>query len=290
MTTFKSSVWKTGFTFAESPRWHDNAFWFSDFHDCAVYRVEGEGAPEVVTRVPGEPSGLGWLPDGRLLVVSMTDRKLMRLDPDGLKEHADLSYIATYHCNDMVVDGEGRAYVGNFGAAWGEEPTQAKLAMVDPDGSVGVAAENLDFPNGCAISEDGKVLLVAETIGGRLTAFDRDEAGALSNRRVWAEVPGTPDGICLDADGAVWVAAGVEGALRVAEGGRILDRLEVTENLAVACMLGGAERTTLFVMTTINASTDELVRQRKSRIETAKVDTPGIGWPASCAESQLPRI
>lgn len=279
MATIKSAVWKTGFTFAESPRWHDDALWFSDFHDCTVYRVEGDATPEAVAQVPGEPSGLGWLPDGRLLVVSMTDRKLMRLDPDGLKEHADLGAIATYHCNDMVVDGEGRAYVGNFGAAWGEEPQPARLARVDPDGAVSVAAEGLDFPNGCAISADGELFLVAETVGGRLTAFDRDQSGALSNRRVWAEVPGTPDGICLDAEGAVWVAAGTEGVMRVAEGGEILDRVEVTENLAVACMLGGADRKTLFVMTTINAGTEELERQRQSRIEVAEVAVAGAGWP-----------
>ncbi|MDE0362247.1 MAG: SMP-30/gluconolactonase/LRE family protein [Rhodospirillaceae bacterium] len=279
MAIVKSSVWKTGFTFAESPRWHDGALWFSDFHDYTVYRVEDDGTPEAVTKVPGEPSGLGWLPDGRLLVVSMTDRKLMRVDPDGLKEHADLSGIATWHCNDMVVDAEGRAYVGNFGAAWGEDPTPADLARVDPDGTVSIAAEKLDFPNGCAISADGSTLLVAETVGGRLTAFDRDATGKLSNRRVWAEVPGTPDGICLDADGAVWVAAGTEGVLRVAEGGEILNRVEVTENLAVACMLGGDDRKTHFVMTTINAGTEELVQQRQSRIEIAEVAVSGAGWP-----------
>ena len=280
MTTYKSSVWKTGFTFAESPRWHDGAFWFSDFHDYTVYRIEGDGEPEVVVKVPGESSGLGWLPDGRLLVVSMTDRKIMRLDPDGLTEHADLNGIATWHCNDMVVDADGRAYVGNFGAAWGEEPTPATLARVDPDGTVSVAAEKLDFPNGCAISADGRLLIVAETVGGCLTAFDRDDRGSLSNRRVWAEVPGTPDGICMDAEGAVWVAGGTEGVMRVVEGGEILDRVEVTENLAVACMLGGIERKTLYIMTTINAGTDELVAQRKSRIESVEVNVPGVGWPA----------
>ena len=279
MTTIKSSVWKTGFTFAESPRWHDGAFWFSDFHDCTVFRIQDNGAPEAILEVPGEPSGLGWLPDGRLLVVSMIDRKLMRLDPDGLNEHADLSGIATYHCNDMVVDGEGRAYVGNFGAAWGEDPKPANLARVDPNGTVSVAAENFDFPNGCAISADGEMLLVAETIGGRLTAFDRDQSGVLSNRRVWARVPGTPDGICLDAEGAAWVAAGTEGVIRVAEGGEILDRVEVTENLAVACMLGGVDRKMLYVMTTINAGPEELVDKRQSRIEVAQVDVPGVGWP-----------
>ena len=280
MNSRKASVWKRGFTFAESPRWHDGAFWFSDFHAHTVYRVAGDGSLEAVVEVPGEPSGLGWLPDGRLLVVSMTDRKLMRLDPDGLKEHADLSGIATYHCNDMVVDGEGRAYVGNFGAAWGDAPRPAKLARVDADGSVSVAAEALDFPNGCAITADGRTLVVAETVGGRLTAFDRDASGGLHNRRVWAEVEGTPDGICMDAEGAVWVAAGAGGVLRVADGGEVLDRVEVTENIPVACMLGGADRKTLYIPTTINAGPEELARERKSKIETVQVDVPGSGWPA----------
>lgn len=280
MNSRKASVWKSGFTFAESPRWHDGAFWFSDFHAHTVYRVETDGSLEAVVEVPGEPSGLGWLPDGRLLVVSMTDRRLMRLDPDGLKEHADLSRIATYHCNDMVVDGEGRAYVGNFGAAWGEPPKPAKLARVDADGSVSVAAEDLDFPNGCAISADGRTLFVAETVGGRLTVFDRDASGGLHNRRVWAKVDGTPDGICLDAEGAIWVAAGTGGVIRVAEGGEILDRVAVTENLPVACMLGGADRKTLYIPTTINAGPEELARARKSKIETVEVDVPGVGWPA----------
>lgn len=280
MKARKAEVWKRGFTFAESPRWHDGTFWFSDFHDYTVYRVAADGSLEAVVKVPEEPSGLGWLPDGRLLVVSMRNRKLMRLDPDGLKEHADLSTIATHHCNDMVVDGQGRAYVGNFGAAWGDDPVPAKLARVDPDGTVSVAAANLDFPNGCAITADGRTLIVAETVGGRLTAFDRDESGVLHNRRVWAEIDGTPDGICLDAENAVWVAAGTGGVIRVAEGGQVLDRVEVTENIPVACTLGGQDRKTLYIATAINAGAEELARERKSKIETVEVDVPGVGWPA----------
>ena len=279
MATYQTSPWLSGFRFAESPRWHDNAFWFSDFHDNTVYRVLGDSKPEPMARVPGEPSGIGWLPDGRLLVVSMTDRKLLRLDPDGLRVHADLSDIATYHCNDMVVDDHGRAYVGNFGAPWGDTPVPAKLAMVEADGSVSVAAADLDFPNGCVITADGRTLIVAETAGGRLTAFDRDDSGALHNRRVWAEVDGTPDGICLDAEGATWVAAGTAGVLRVAEGGAVLDRVVVTENIPVACMLGGEQRKTLHVCTTIPATAEEVARQRESRIERVEVDVPGSGWP-----------
>ncbi len=281
MTTYISTVWHSGFRFAESPRWHEEAFWFSDFHDHMVYRVVGEKAPQPVVEVPGEPSGLGWLPDGRLLVVSMQDRKLMRLDPGGLTEHADLSGIATHHCNDMVVDHMGRAYIGNFGAAWGEAPVPANLALVDPDGTVSVAAEALDFPNGCVITPDGQTFIVAETAGQRLTAFDRDDSGVLHNKRVWADIPdGTPDGICLDAEGAVWVATGAGGVMRVAEGGEILDRVKVTENIPVACMLGGADRKRLFIMTTPMSTAEELAKMRESKIEITDVTVPGVGWPA----------
>ena len=246
-----------------------------------MYRVDENGQPEPIVEVPGEPSGLGWLPDGRLLVVSMHDRKIMRLDSDGLTEHADLSGIATYHCNDMVVDDRGTAYVGNFGAAWGETPVPADLARVDADGSVSVAAEKLEFPNGCIITPDGSTFIVAETAGQRLTAFDRNSDGVLSNKRVWAEIPGgTPDGICLDAEGNIWVAAGAAGVLRIKEGGEVLDRVEVTENIPVACMLGGPNRTRLYVMTTVMATAEELAQTRQSRIETAEVEVPGVGWPA----------
>ena len=281
-STRQAKVLLDDFTFTESPRWHDGALWFSDFHDGLVLRIDRSGKAKEIVRVPGEPSGLGWLPDGRLLVVSMQNRQVMRLDPEGLKLYADLSDIATWHCNDMVVAADGSAYVGNFGAAFDpdEPPTPANLARIAPDGSVHVAAEDMHFPNGMVITPDGKTLLVAETAGGRVSAFDIQPDGALANRRVWAEVEGGPDGMALDAEGRVWVALPVEeSVLRVEEGGRVCDRVAVTADLPTACMLGGPDRKTLYITTAINAGPEELRRARASRIETVEVDVPGAGLP-----------
>ena len=197
----RASLLLDGLYFGEGPRWHDGELWFSDFYDHAVKAVTPSGAVRTVVELPGgQPSGLGWLPDGQLLVVSMLDQRLLRLEPGGLVEHADLSGIATFHCNDMVVDGLGRAYVGNFGfdldrelAARGVESVladhvTAKLARVDPDGSVHVAASDMHFPNGSVITPDGRTLIVAETLGLRLTAFTIADDGTLHDRRVWADL------------------------------------------------------------------------------------------------------
>ena len=176
-----------GYSFTEGPRWHEGRLYFSDFYTHRVLAVDGEGRVEVIATVTGQPSGLGWLPDGRMLVVSMLDRKLLRQEGDGrLVEHADLSKIATYHCNDMVVDTLGRAYVGNFGSdiESGNKLVKAKLAFVDTDGSVSVAAEDLAFPNGAVITPNGKTLIIGESFGRCLTAFDIADDGGLSNRRV----------------------------------------------------------------------------------------------------------
>ena len=200
-----------GFCFTEGPRWHEGRLWFSDMHDGWVCALTPNGQLERIARVEHEPSGLGWLPDGRLLVVSMQDRRLIRREMDGtFVAHADLGELATFHCNDMVVDGKGRAWVGNFGfdLHGGAAPTATVLIRVDPDGSVHCAAANVMFPNGCVITPDGATLIVAETFGACLTAFDISSDGALSNRRSWAQLPegAVPDGICLDAEG-IWVAS-----------------------------------------------------------------------------------
>ncbi len=211
--------------FPEGPRWHDGRLWFSDMHSQQVLAVDLDGKAETIVEVPQDPSGLGWLPDGRLLVVSMQDRKLMRLDPQGLVEVADLSAHASFYCNDMVVDAVGRAYVGNFG--WdlhgGAPPVEANLVLVEPDGAVRVVADKLRFPNGSVITPDGRTLIVGETFGPCLTAFDIAGDGSLSGRREWARMEGAvPDGICLDAEGGIWVASPVSGAvLRLVEGGRV---------------------------------------------------------------------
>src|SRR5262249_55560110 len=232
--------------------------------------------------VPGQPSGLGWLPDGRLLVVSMTDRRLLRLDPSGLSVVADLSDVATFHCNDMVVDRQGRAYIGNFGSDFegGGAPRPAVLALVLPDGTVRVAAEELAFPNGTVLTADGRTLIVGESFGARLTAFDVAADGSLSRRRVWAALEGAvPDGICLDAENAVWVASPLsKEVLRVREGGDVVERVS-TAAQAIACMLGGPERRTLFVLTARALNREACRTQRSARIEMVEVDVPGAGLP-----------
>src|SRR6266849_595154 len=175
-----------GILFPEGPRWHAGKLWFSDMHAHRVMTVDLAGRAETVVEVPNQPSGLGWLPDGRLLIVSMTDRRLLRLDPAGLTVVADLSGVATFHCNDMVVDAHGRAYVGNFGYDFeaGMPPRSAVLALVLPDGTVRVAAEELAFPNGAVITPDGRTLIVGESFGACLTAFDVAPDGTLSRRRL----------------------------------------------------------------------------------------------------------
>ena len=225
-----------GYSFTEGPRWHEGRLYFSDFYTHRVLAVDGEGRVEVIATVPGQPSGLGWLPDGRMLVVSMLDRKLLRQEGDGrLVEHADLSKIATYHCNDMVVDTQGRAYVGNFGSdiESGNKLVKANLAFVDTDGSVSVAAEDLAFPNGAVITPNGKTLIIGETFGRCLTAFDIADDGGLSNRRIWANLhPHIPDGICLDAEGAIWLADPANNCVvRVAEGGDVLQKIEKSKSV-----------------------------------------------------------
>ncbi len=271
-----------GFAFLEGPRWRDGKLWVSDMHDDRVLTVDLAGHRETVVEVPGQPSGLGWLPDGRLLVVSMTDRRLLRLDPTGLSVVANLGGVATFHCNDMVVDARGRAYVGNFGYDFesGSPPCSAVLALVLPDGSVQVAADDLAFPNGAVITPDGHTLIVAESFGARLTAFDVVPDGTLGRRRVWAALQGAvPDGICLDAEGAIWLASPLsKEVLRVRQGGEVVERIP-TATQAIACVLGGADRRTLFVLTAQSFHRDECRAQRNARIEVVQVEVPGAGWP-----------
>jgi sugar lactone lactonase YvrE len=281
-------------SFGECPRWHDDRLWYSDFYTSTVSSVGDAGDVRVELEVPGEPAGLGWLPDGRLLVVARKPRTVLRQELDGtLAHHADLAPAATFHANDMVVSADGQAYVGNFGfdldtfieergARFFDEPRPPTtvLIRVDPDGTTEVAADDLDFPNGAVIFPDGRTLVVAETLGGRLTAFDRHLDGSLSNRRVWAQIPGcSPDGICLDAEGRVWVANALRPqCLLVAEGGGIVDRVTTSQS-CFACMLGGADGRTLFVVTA-PISTESVVRgERDGRIERVEVDVPGAGLP-----------
>lgn len=272
----------TGLSFPEGPRWRDGKLYFSDFYHQAVYAMDSAGTLEVVAEVPTQPSGLGWTPDGRLMIVSMLDRRLLRQQADGtLAVHADLGAIATWHCNDMVVDSQGRAYVGNFGWDYQGpgEPLAARLALVEPDGGVRVAASDLLFPNGSVITPDGSTLVIAETFANRLTAFDIDDAGDLSGRRVWADLAGRyPDGICMDAEGAVWVAdAGGGSVLRVMEGGQITERIDVGRG-TYACMLGGEDGRTLYVCTS-EAPDANPAANPIGRIECVRVGVPHAGLP-----------
>ena len=241
---------------------------------------------ELFTNGSNGASGLGWTPDGRLLVVSMNDRKLMRLDPDGLTEVSDLSGLATWHCNDMIVDEHGRAWIGNFGSSI-EGPNvdivPAVLIRVDPDGSVHTAVEDLMFPNGMILTPDGTTMLLAESMKARILAFTIGADGALTDRRVWAELDGAlPDGICLDAEGAVWSACPLTGrVLRIAQGGEVLDVVDLEDEGrgAFACVLGGEDRRTLFIMSSQGMKPAVSRELRSGRVEAVRVEVPGAGAP-----------
>lgn len=290
-----ADVLAEGLYFGEGPRWHDGRLWFSDFYDQAVKTVDVDGRVETVLTLDDRPSGLGWLPDGRLLVVSMQRRQLLRLDPGGLAVHADLSGLATFHCNDMVVDEAGRAYVGNFGfdldLALEErgidgvlaDHTAAVLARIDPDGSVHTAASDLHFPNGTVITPDGRTMILAETLGMRLTAFSVGTDGSLSDRRVWADLGSrVPDGICLNDEGMVWVANPLAPeCFLVAEdpvGGDVVDAV-TTSQPCFACMLGGDDGRTLFMLTAATSHHAAAAASRTGRVEVLRVDVPHAGQP-----------
>lgn len=268
--------------FGEGPRWHDGKLYYSDMHAHTVNAVDMQGRTTKIAEVGAWPSGLGWLPDGRMLVVSMTDRKLLRMEPGGLKLHADLSALASYHCNDMVVDGSGRAYVGNFGydLIHGAPLKPAELVMVEPSGAARVVARDLQFPNGTVITPDGKTLVVGESMGHRLTAFDIATDGTLANRRVWADLgDGVPDGITLDAEGAIWLASPMtHELLRVKQGGQVAERIK-REQMPIACVLGGPARRTLFLLSSESIDPDECRTKRNARVETTEVEVAGAGWP-----------
>ncbi len=239
--------------------------------------------PKTVVEVPEQPSGLGWLPDGRMLIVSMLDRRVLRLEGDTLVEHADLSALATGECNDMVVDSVGRAYVGNFGFDMygGEDARDACIVRVDPDGSTSVAADAIAFPNGTVITPDGRTLIVGESYGGRLTAFSIGSDGSLTNRRLFAQLVGAvPDGICLDADGAVWVACPLTGrVLRVA--GRWRGARRDQDGRRVRVRVHARRRRSPHALHLHRGSSDpkETRTQKAGRIEAIEVDVPGAGLP-----------
>jgi sugar lactone lactonase YvrE len=292
-----------GMSYLECPRWHDGRLYVSDFYTQHVIAVDLDGGggvsgPDVVATVPGQPSGLGWLPDGSMLVVSMRDRRLLRVRDGGEpEEHADLSDVAPWHLNDMVVDAGGGAYVGNFGfdLMSGAPIRSTCVLRVDPDGDATVAAEDLRFPNGTVIFPDGRTLVVAETLAGRLTAFDIEDDGALANRHVWAQLSETPDtddlmeligaggvapdGIALDAEGAIWVADAVGArVIRVREGGEVVE--EIAPGTGVfACGLGGADGRTLVMCAAPSFAEHERRDTREAQLLACEVDVPRAGLP-----------
>jgi sugar lactone lactonase YvrE len=282
VTERSTTILVDGLRFPEGPRWHDDRLYFSDQHAGRVHTVTATGVLGTVVEVPGRPSGLGWDPQGRMLVVSMDDRRLLREEHGVLEEVADLSPLAPWHCNDMVVDAAGRAYVGNFGFDLdaGADPVTTNIVRVDPDGSIHEAATDIRFPNGTVITPDGATLVVGESFGGCLTAFTVGPDGSLSGRRLWAQLEGAvPDGICLDAEGAIWSACPLTGrVLRIREGGEVTDVVTVHRRGAYACMLGGSDGTTLFVCTA-DASNPAETEPMRGAIEVCPVEVPGAGRP-----------
>ena len=273
----------TGIAFGESPRWHDGRLWFADWEAEELIAVDLEGHSEVVMPVASFPFCIDWLPDGRLLIVSARDRALLRREPDGtLATHADLSALSEHPWNDIVVDGRGNAYVGNIGFDFqAGEPAPGILALVAPDGSARQVADGVAFPNGIAVTPDDSTLILAESYASRLTAFDIAADGGLSNRRVWADLDGgAPDGICLDADGAVWYGdVPNQRCVRVREGGEVVKTIELDRG-CFACMLGGADGRTLFLVTRAWGGTGAMAGgERTGQILTVEAPAPHAGRP-----------
>lgn len=284
----------SGFKFLECPRWHEGRLYVSDFFDLAVRSFRPDGSFEVVCEVEGQPAGLGFLPGGDLVVVSMADRRILRLGQRGLETYADLSGQCAFLLNDMLADETGRLYVGNFGYSPGAEPiTSTDLYLVRETGQVEVAATDLMFPNGMARTSDGRTLLVAETYASRISAFDIGSGGTLSGRREWASLPHEPagsaeeavaagatlpDGICLDAEGALWVAnANRPGVLRVAAGGEILETVDTGDLAGYAVALGGDDGKTLFICAAPRLGSYDARVHRRSSLLSARVEVPGAG-------------
>jgi sugar lactone lactonase YvrE len=268
-----------GLVFGEGPRWRGDRLWFSDMHGEGVFTLDLGGHLEQVVALPGrEPSGLGFLPDGSLLVVSMREPEVLRWDGHDVTVHADLSPLVQDRCNDMVVDARGNAYVGTY-----PSPPDFKgvVVHVAPDGGARIAAEDMRFPNGSVVADDGRTLLVAESLGRRITRFTIGPDGALHDRDVYAPCkPHTPDGICLDVEGAIWAGFPMSHEFqRIARGGEVLDRIPMGERLAIACTLGGPELRTLFLLTSLHLPGDDIIGTNTATIHVVDVDVPGTGSP-----------
>src|SRR2546427_370604 len=276
-------VLMTGIAFGESPRWQEDRLWFCDWAAQELIAVDLEGRSEVMARVPSFPFCIDWLRDGRLLIVSASERRLIRRESDGsMVTHADLSRLSRHPWNDIVVDGRGNAYVDNIGFDFpGGEFAPGLLALITPDGSIRQVADGVAFPNGLVVTPDNARLILAESYANRLTAFDIAADGSLSNRRLWAGLDGgVPDGICLDAENAVWYADVPNmRCVRVREGGEVLQTIELDRG-CFDCMLGGADRKKLFIVELEWAGPASMGDQgRTGQLLTARGSTPGAGWP-----------
>jgi len=294
MKEYTAAVVREGLGFGEGPRWHDGRLWFSDFYRHGIYSMASDGSDEVLEHeVSTQPSGLGWLPDGDLLCVSMTDQKVLRFHGDQVSTFADVSEHSVFWANEMIVSPSGYSYVGNFGfdldarlAELGverfmaEPPPSTTLVVLDPDGAIVQVVPDMAFPNGTVITPDGATLVIGETFGSMLTAFDVTADGLLANRRVWAPlVKAASDGMCLDAEGQIWFAnALTHQCVRVREGGEITGTVNCSQR-AFACMLGGEDRHTLYVMTGSSSDRFEIAGKTQGRIEAVQVDVAGAGTP-----------
>lgn len=281
-----------GLCFAEGPRWHEDRLWFSDMHDHRVLSTDLDGGVRTEAIVADdEPSGLGWLPDGRLLIVAMESQQLRRVEPDGsMVVHADLSEVARGSLNDMIVAADGTAYVGDMGQRIqeGGDILPGQTLAVRVDGTWFVAADDLRSPNGHVLTDDQTTLLVAESGGSCVTAFDRHADGTLSGRRTYAALSpapdgpafAPPDGICLDTEGAVWVADPIGArVIRALPGGGTTDDLRIDGLIPVACVLAGADRRTLVVCAAVDWKRDVVTAARTGRLLTIDVEVPGTGRP-----------
>jgi len=283
-----------GFSLLEAPRWRNGRLYVSDFYTRRVLSFAPDGSHDSVAEVEGQPSGLGWDPQGRLLISSMNDQKLVRLEGSELVEVADLSKWMDGPANDMVVDASGRAYLGNFGDL--TELGRTSLVRVDADGSMSKTGGDVFFPNGSCITPDGKTFLLAETFKGRISAYDIEPDGSLSGRREWArladpidttdvveaanKLPICPDGMCLDAEGCLWVAcAKSHGVYRIREGGEILEKIETGEQTVFATMLGGDDGKTLYLCCAAPILTVDHATTHEATLRACKVDTPAAGLP-----------
>jgi len=292
LKSYTSSIVREGLAFGEAPRWHNHRLWYSDFYRHGVYSMASDGSDEQLEHeVPGQPSGLGWTPDGDLLCVSGVDQRVLRMSAGETTVFADISPYCGFWANDMVVSATGHAYVGSFGfdldallAEVGVEgllaspPPTTNLIVLDPDGKVIQSVPGMAFPNGSVITPDGATLIVGETMAFRLTAFTINPDGTLRDRRVWAQMDFVAtDGMCLDADGAIWLAV-TNKCLYVREGGEVIGQVSTTQT-AFACMLGGDDRRTLYIMTAPSSDRFQISDGTLGKIEVARVEVRGAGQP-----------